>query len=211
MGRDNILNHGEILAIVRSRICLTPPGDTFPLHESSLSSEFNVSRTPIRQILQTLAREHLVELRPNVGAAVTQLDKTDRQGSFQMYQEFVGVSSRFCEGVSLREEAVMEIAAVAGILGSNPKLTTSLYVSLAIRVQTAIMSAVNDDILYDATLAAFWRVLRWRASDFEKSSEKQWCRFIESVRLVSLEARNGSASSLLRLTAGIVEKVAQGE
>ena len=58
--------HGAIFESVMSHRLL--PGTRLP--ESTLSSLFGVSRTIVRQVLQRLAHEHIVQLRPNRGAIV---------------------------------------------------------------------------------------------------------------------------------------------
>jgi DNA-binding GntR family transcriptional regulator len=59
---------------IRTRIYTLdyPPGEA--LREEELAKEFGVSRTPIRQVLQTLEYEGLVSSRPGVGSVVTTVD-----------------------------------------------------------------------------------------------------------------------------------------
>ena len=66
-----------IQAEIRDRICLLayPPGTV--LREGALATEFGVSRTPIREILQRLAYMGLVEVRNGVGTIVTELDRDE--------------------------------------------------------------------------------------------------------------------------------------
>jgi DNA-binding GntR family transcriptional regulator len=66
-----------IFAELRDRICLLvyPPGTR--LREGALATEFGVSRTPIREILQRLAYLGLVEVRNGVGTIVTELDREE--------------------------------------------------------------------------------------------------------------------------------------
>jgi len=59
---------------LRLRICLMDPAQNHILYENSLAEEFGVSRTPVRQVLQRLAYEHLVETRTGVGTVVPKLD-----------------------------------------------------------------------------------------------------------------------------------------
>lgn len=49
-----------------------PPGEA--LREEELAQEFNVSRTPIRQVLQSLEYEGLVTTKPGIGSIVTIVD-----------------------------------------------------------------------------------------------------------------------------------------
>jgi DNA-binding GntR family transcriptional regulator len=59
---------------IRTRIYTLdyPPGEA--LREEELAKEFGVSRTPIRQVLQILEYEGLVNSRPGVGSIVTTID-----------------------------------------------------------------------------------------------------------------------------------------
>ncbi len=65
---------GEIYDELRDRIALLiyPPG-TF-LSENKLAAEFGVSRTPIRQVLQRLEFDGLVEIKHGVGTLVSPID-----------------------------------------------------------------------------------------------------------------------------------------
>ncbi len=65
---------GDIYAALRERICLLryPPGTL--LVETELANDFEVSRTPVRQALQRLENEGLVETRNGVGTHVTGVD-----------------------------------------------------------------------------------------------------------------------------------------
>jgi DNA-binding GntR family transcriptional regulator len=60
--------------VLRDRICFFeyPPGAL--LSETRLAAEFGVSRTPIRQALQRLEFERLVDVRDGVGTIVTGVD-----------------------------------------------------------------------------------------------------------------------------------------
>lgn len=59
---------------IRTRIYLTeyPPGET--LREEELANEFDVSRTPIRRVLQRLEFEGLVVSKRGIGTLVTTID-----------------------------------------------------------------------------------------------------------------------------------------
>lgn len=63
-----------IYQVIRDRICFFDYPPATVLKESELAEEFGVSRTPIRQILQRLEAERLVEVRDGVGTIVTGVD-----------------------------------------------------------------------------------------------------------------------------------------
>ena len=66
--------HLRIYRTIRERISLLyyPPHTV--IGETELASEFEVSRTPIRRVLQRLNFEGLVEIRNGVGSVVTDID-----------------------------------------------------------------------------------------------------------------------------------------
>jgi len=73
-----------IYETLRDRICLLgyPPGSV--LREAELATEFGVSRTPIRAVLQRLAHGGLVEPKDGVGTIVTDPDPQQVRDSYQM-------------------------------------------------------------------------------------------------------------------------------
>lgn len=60
---------------LRSRICLGQYRSGDILYETALGREFDVSRTPIRQVLQRLAMERLAVVRTGVGTLVLEPDR----------------------------------------------------------------------------------------------------------------------------------------
>lgn len=69
---------------IRTRICLLqyPPGTR--LGEEALASEFGISRTPIRSVLQQLQFEGLVEISRQQGAVVTTIDLIQLKEVYQL-------------------------------------------------------------------------------------------------------------------------------
>jgi len=76
-------------AIVENRLA---PGT--PLSEERLAAEHGLSRTPIREILQRLSRDGLVDIIRNKGAFVSRLDPSDMRELFEMRQALEGFAAR---------------------------------------------------------------------------------------------------------------------
>ncbi|WP_146588082.1 GntR family transcriptional regulator [Puniceibacterium confluentis] len=207
MPKDGYFLHQDILDALRTRICLTPPEESFPLQESALGREFDVSRTPVRQVLQTLAREHLVDIRPSVGATVTRLSPSSKSECFTLYRDLTAIAATLAEGKPLHRRTTMEFASVMGILQSDPELNTELYVTLAVRIQMAVSLVIEDQILFDALLAAFWRVIRWRVQDLDRDPEMHWGRFLSNVRETADSTASGDPAHVLRTIAGVTDKM----
>lgn len=76
-------------AIVENRI---EPGA--PLSEEKLAAEHGLSRTPIREVLQRLSRDGLVEIIRNKGAFVSRLDPQDMREFFEIREALEGLAAR---------------------------------------------------------------------------------------------------------------------
>ncbi len=74
----------EIHETIRDRICLLEYAPGSLLREAALAAEFGVSRTPIREIMQRLAQEGLVESRNGVGTLVKPLDFDEIEDIYEM-------------------------------------------------------------------------------------------------------------------------------
>ena len=68
-----------------------PPG--FILIEKDLISEFNVSRTPIREAILKLSQNGLVNLRPRVGTYVSQIDLSEVKYAYEVKKNLEGLAS----------------------------------------------------------------------------------------------------------------------
>lgn len=111
----------DIHRTLRDRICLLryPPG-TF-LVETELATEFNVSRTPIRQALQRLEYEGLVETRNGVGTNVTGVD-------FREFRDIYAFRLRLSELIgdfSVPSDAPRALERIEGLLPRAEALKAS--------------------------------------------------------------------------------------
>lgn len=68
------LSHEELYRRLRSRIIHLELRPGTRLTEEALAKEYGISRTPIRRVLDRLARDGLVSVSPNSGASVSSLD-----------------------------------------------------------------------------------------------------------------------------------------
>lgn len=83
------------------------PGSLIP--EAALASEFNVSRTPIREVLKQLEIEGLVEIRPRVGTFVRRPTRRELIELFQLKESLEGLgASLMAWRGSIPELAVLE-------------------------------------------------------------------------------------------------------
>jgi len=71
------------LADLRRRILVTELVPGAELEETTLAADYNLSRTPLREVLQRLAGEGYVEIAENRGARVASMDITTMRTFFQ--------------------------------------------------------------------------------------------------------------------------------
>ena len=71
------------------------PGE--PLTEGDLSRRFGVSRTPVREALAKLERDHLVRVVPKKGAFVRSLSHDEIRDLYQVREELEALEARFRE------------------------------------------------------------------------------------------------------------------
>lgn len=98
-------------SIRQAVFCLAlKPGQA--LHESDLASAFGVSRTPVREALQNLHRDGLVERVPSRGTYVTHIDrKTIRDAQFARECLETGIVRYLCRS-GLTSDAQLYIKAI---------------------------------------------------------------------------------------------------
>jgi DNA-binding GntR family transcriptional regulator len=108
-GREESSLHCEILAQLRDYIVEgnIPDGGRVP--ERQLCAMFGISRTPLREALKVLASEGLVDLLPNRGARVRQLNEHELGELFDVMGGLEGLAGRLaCENITDEEIAEIE-------------------------------------------------------------------------------------------------------
>ena len=151
----------DIAQTLRLRICLLDPGQTHVLHENSLAREFGVSRTPIRQALQRLAYERLIETRSGVGNVVPPLPEGRLGQDCAVLAGLLEVAAGIAEGplpLALRIEVAAMQVSLATWATTGPDAAERF--ALHARVADVIRALVNDQVLAEAISAIHWRVLR---------------------------------------------------
>lgn len=78
------------------------PGER--ITEAALCRQYNISRTPVREVLKQLEKEGLVKIIPNAGARIIDLSSEDVSNIYEMQIVLEGASARFaCEHVTDQE------------------------------------------------------------------------------------------------------------
>ena len=152
------------LTALRARICLAGPDETVPLHEGMLAEEFGMSRTPIRQVLQRLAYERLVEIRTGVGTVAMPMDPADRTRDLITHRGIIqAILAHPPVQLSVSQHA--DVIALGAMVTSARDMDAPLHFELRVKLLAVLGGLVADPILKDAFLATHWRVIRWHMRD----------------------------------------------
>lgn len=167
---------------LRNRICTNryPPGTV--LGEAALASEFGVSRTPVRRVLQKLSYDGLVEIRNGVGNFVTDVDRRTIADLYRLRMRMAELIGEFTSGT----EAATHIPAFEKLLVQAGEIRAKDYDALAelnISVVGALQDLITSEPLRDLTMILYCRTARvWH----QMLPQMNWA---EEVQLVNEEIR----------------------
>ena len=172
------------LTALRKRICLADPTKALPLHEGTLAEEFGMSRTPIRQVLQRLAYERLVDIKSGVGTVAMPMDPANRTRDLVTHQGIVrAILAHGSTQLSVGQHSdVVALGALIDVTDETPD--ASFHFELRARLLSLLSGLIADPILRDAFLSAHWRVVRWHMHEVTIDPNQSWNamrRLIESV------------------------------
>ncbi|QXT38432.1 GntR family transcriptional regulator [Gymnodinialimonas ceratoperidinii] len=190
-------NADSIAEALRKRICLEPPTASPVLHEQSLAEEFAVSRTPVRQALQRLAYERLVEVRSGVGTMVSPLKLENRDDDIDLAFSLLRVAARLEGDKPLSVEARAYIVALERQVAAAEVLDIETNYTIRATALMAISREMSNDILADALKAALWRLFRWRMDEAAKSRSGKDNRLPEVMEMMAEATRKGTVRALL--------------
>lgn len=111
-----------LLERIRAKITRGDLEPGSPLSEVSLAQEFDVSRTPIREVLKQLQLEGLIEIRPKVGTFIREPTRREIVEMFQLKEVLEGLAAALmarrgpCLQLDMLEDnvAASEVSSKAG-------------------------------------------------------------------------------------------------
>ncbi|KAF0676412.1 GntR family transcriptional regulator [Profundibacterium mesophilum] len=192
----------EIANRIRQRICLsggTEGGSV--LHEGALAIEFGLSRTPIRQVLQRLAYERLVQVQSGVGTIVATLDPEHRAEHKRVAVALLMASADCGQQVAVPLQARLEISALAGMLENDGDMDEVAIFDMYAQFLDIMAGLAVDTILEDALRASQWRLTRWYMHDFAKDPEEGRRRLLGLLQVARQAAETGDRSGLYTVVA----------
>jgi DNA-binding GntR family transcriptional regulator len=145
---------------LRDRICTNryPPGAV--LREAELAAEFGVSRTPVRQVLQKLSYDGLVEIRNGVGNHVTDVDTGAYADLYRLRMRMAELIGEFidAEGCAAHIQVFEGLLEQARRLGAREDYTALAQMNIA--VVGALNGLISSEPLREVTLLLYCRTAR---------------------------------------------------
>lgn len=191
-------NADTIADALRKRICLEPPTASPVLHEQTLAAEFSVSRTPVRQALQRLAYERLVEVRSGVGTVVSPLILENRSMDINLASALLDVAADIEGDRPLSMEANAFVIALERQVSTATSLDLDTNYTIRSTMLGIIARELSNDILAEALKASLWRLFRWRMADAAAAPSGIDTRLREVIELMAEATKVGTVRALLK-------------
>ena len=173
------------------------PGAKVP--ERILCERFNVSRTPLREALKTLASEGWLEILPHKGARVTRLNEEDIDQMFPIMGALEALSGELA-CANLSEEQFAEIRALHyQMVLHYTRHELAPYFHINQLIHEKILAAAANPLLVQMYQTLSGRIRRARY--VANMSEDRWAQAIEEHEemLSALASRDGqSLANVLR-------------
>ena len=162
------------------------------LNERVLCGQLQVSRTPLREALRTLAAEGIVELLPNRGAAVAALSRADVEHAFELMGALEGLAGELAAKRATPAE-VDEIRALHfEMLAAHARRDLPAYYRVNREIHHRIAACARNPVLAatHGRLNARLQALRFRSN---LNREKWDAAVAEHAEMVeALAARDGA-------------------
>lgn len=191
-------NAETIADALRKRICLEPPTESPVLHEQALAQGFGVSRTPVRQALQRLAYERLVEVRSGVGTVVSPLREDHRDADIRLANALLGVAADIEGDRPLSQEANAFIIALQRQVSTVTALDLGTNYIIRSTLLGIVSRELSNDILSDALKASLWRLFRWRLAEAAAEPSGIDPRLRAAIALMAEATKVGTLRALLK-------------
>ena len=130
------------------------------LQEEALATELDVSRNPVREALQTLAREGFVVIEPRRGARVASIDSTRAAELFEVRQALERLVAELAaaKGTPATRHALRDIVEKGRVAVADRALSKLPMLNTEFHAQLAVMASNS---LLDETLSRLSGLIRW--------------------------------------------------
>jgi DNA-binding GntR family transcriptional regulator len=178
----------QLRRILSDEIVTGVLGPGVKLDEQALADRFEVSRTPVREVLSQLSVLGLVERRPHRGVVVLQQSQERLLQLFEVMAELEGACARFAaERMSADERGVL-IALHGEAAALVEAGDAAGYDELNSRFHQLIYDGTHNPALVEIALDARRRVFHFRRAQFRipdrvRASHQEHCRVVDAISL----------------------------
>jgi DNA-binding GntR family transcriptional regulator len=151
--------HLRIYKAIRERISLLIYSPGTVLSENELAEEFQVSRTPIRRVLQKLNYEGLTEVRNGVGTIVKDIDLKTMKEIYELRMHLAELMGT----LSPQKISATDLASMQALLEVNKALKNQdfeAYARLCNSLEEVVVSMIGSTPLREITDILYYRVSR---------------------------------------------------
>jgi len=187
----------EIYQTIRDRILYLDYAPGQILNETHLAEEFDVSRTPIRDVLSRLEWEQLVKILPRTGTIVTEIDFQKTFHVFQIRTEIEGLTAQWaCDNINDIQLGELEKLNKELMQFKDP-ITNRILVQTDRKFRQILYDASNNAIL--SQISQYLYNLTIRLSAHRKSTrdlEMQWNLIVDEIDdLYKIFSENNSSEA----------------
>ena len=188
----------EIERSIRTLICLSQGDESDVLLEGRLAEDFGVSRTPVRQVLQRLAVDGAVLIKPGVGTVPSPLDDADRDVAFRVLRELARAAAAVAGPQPVPDQVRAALGGLPSVLEVRRGETDpAAFVSIAAMAIEAIGAIVDDPVMSRAMTAAAWRVVGYRVREFRADPARFWSGLEHRIEELSRDIATDAVDDLL--------------
>ena len=184
--------------------------------ELQLCAELGVSRTPVREAMQLLADQKLIEIQPGKESRVATFDYDEIEKSYIMLAELHALALQFA-WESLTEEDIREMEGVNEAM-KNRRNAADLHRSQTLdkEFHDVVVKKAGNDFLKNFTDILDIQVLRIENLYFEEESnyEESWKaheRILQGIRDKDLQAACAAMRENWMRTISLVQRLKEGE
>jgi len=177
-------SNSEFKLSVRKRIIFHDPAEDLILYEGKLAQEFGVSRTPVRQVLQSLAAEWLVEVRSGVGTVASPLIPENRDRDIKSFLAICEACSGFVDYENLADIEIGAFTLKTRIKNAPAKVDQDFFFDIANEIR-------------DAFVACYWRFIRRLIAEMDGDSPKSVTVLASIVEQIQIALEQNPPSNVL--------------
>ena len=177
----------EIYATLKDRILFMEYAPGYILNEKVLADEFNMSRTPLREVLMRLEWDKLVRILPRAGALVTEIEFYQMMNTYQVRFEVEGLVGR----LAAENHTPADLEAMAAVAGRcrdlHDERNERSLVAVDIAFRDVMLGAANNAVLADTSVNLYTITQRlW----FSTLGRGDWDDEVDCVHQEIIETRD---------------------